>query len=215
MIASSEAWGPFRSDLDPAERIARLRCLRAVVHLSTCHTRWGWRWRAAAKALPVRLNTHACRACIGRLSNSGSFPQRHSYGSRHGIDGECAILSVVVWAVFARTQSCVEIIWKYIIHSCLKHDCSGMIIFFEISTLSRSFAHIIARLFLFCHSCVFSLISVSKKKRGNLGDQPTEDVHWGILTGWRRTRPFRGNASRRSSAAELSETEFAACPEAC
>ncbi|MCJ2068387.1 hypothetical protein MKK75_06110 [Methylobacterium sp. J-030] len=35
MIPAAEAWGPFRPDLDPAERIARLRCLRAVVHLST------------------------------------------------------------------------------------------------------------------------------------------------------------------------------------
>ncbi|WP_342111814.1 hypothetical protein [Methylobacterium sp. SI9] len=35
MIASSEAWGPFRADIDPAERKARLRCLRSIVHLST------------------------------------------------------------------------------------------------------------------------------------------------------------------------------------
>lgn len=35
MIPASDAWGPFRPDLDEAERRARLRCLRAVVHLST------------------------------------------------------------------------------------------------------------------------------------------------------------------------------------
>jgi hypothetical protein len=35
MILTSDAWGPFRGDIDPAERKARLRCLRAVVHLST------------------------------------------------------------------------------------------------------------------------------------------------------------------------------------
>lgn len=35
MIAPADAWGPFRPDLDEAERRARLRCLRAVVHLST------------------------------------------------------------------------------------------------------------------------------------------------------------------------------------
>ena len=35
MIPAAEAWGPFRPDLDPAERKARLRCLRAIVHLST------------------------------------------------------------------------------------------------------------------------------------------------------------------------------------
>lgn len=35
MIPAADTWGPFRPDLDPAERRALLRCLRAVVHLST------------------------------------------------------------------------------------------------------------------------------------------------------------------------------------
>lgn len=35
MLPAADRWGPFRPDLDPAERMARLRCLRAVVHLST------------------------------------------------------------------------------------------------------------------------------------------------------------------------------------
>lgn len=35
MIPASDHWGPFHPDLDEAERRARLRCLRAVVHLST------------------------------------------------------------------------------------------------------------------------------------------------------------------------------------
>jgi DNA-binding NarL/FixJ family response regulator len=35
MISGADAWGPFRPDIDPAERMASLRCLRAVVHLST------------------------------------------------------------------------------------------------------------------------------------------------------------------------------------
>ena len=35
MNVSIEQWGPFALDLDPAERVARLRCLRAIVHL-TC-----------------------------------------------------------------------------------------------------------------------------------------------------------------------------------
>jgi hypothetical protein len=34
MIPAADAWGPFRLDLDPAERKACLRCLRAIVHLS-------------------------------------------------------------------------------------------------------------------------------------------------------------------------------------
>ena len=35
MIPAADRWGPFRPDLDPAERKACLRCLRAIVHLST------------------------------------------------------------------------------------------------------------------------------------------------------------------------------------
>lgn len=35
MIAARDAWGPFAPDLDEPERRARLRCLRAVVHLTT------------------------------------------------------------------------------------------------------------------------------------------------------------------------------------
>ncbi|MCJ2132691.1 hypothetical protein MKK69_01170 [Methylobacterium sp. J-026] len=35
MIPAADSWGPFAVDLDLAERRARLRCLRAIVHLST------------------------------------------------------------------------------------------------------------------------------------------------------------------------------------
>ncbi|MCJ2052328.1 hypothetical protein [Methylobacterium sp. J-070] len=35
MIPAADAWGPFRPDLEEVERTARLRCLRAVVHLPT------------------------------------------------------------------------------------------------------------------------------------------------------------------------------------
>lgn len=33
MIAPGDAWGPFRPDIEPGERIARLRCLMAIAHL--------------------------------------------------------------------------------------------------------------------------------------------------------------------------------------
>lgn len=35
MIAPIDQWGPFRPDIDAAERLARLRSLRAIVRLST------------------------------------------------------------------------------------------------------------------------------------------------------------------------------------
>ena len=34
MIPAGEQWGPFAPGLDAAERVARLRCLRAISHLS-------------------------------------------------------------------------------------------------------------------------------------------------------------------------------------
>lgn len=100
MIPARDAWGPLRLDLDPAEQHARPRCRRAIMHLSTGHTKQ--RWSAAAEMLPVRLNTHARRASFGCLAHCGSAPKRHGYGSRRGVDGMRTILSVVVWAVLTR-----------------------------------------------------------------------------------------------------------------
>ncbi|WP_267355235.1 MULTISPECIES: hypothetical protein [unclassified Methylobacterium] len=34
MIPAADTWGPFASNIEPGERIARLRCLRAIAHLS-------------------------------------------------------------------------------------------------------------------------------------------------------------------------------------
>src|SRR5690349_10548008 len=102
---------------------ARLRCLRAVLHLLTSYRRWS----AAAEGLPVRLNTHARRARFGCLSHGGSVPKRHSYRRRRSVDSKCAILSVVVGAVLAGTQPCVVAVWKALIHPCLQHVCGGVI----------------------------------------------------------------------------------------
>lgn len=38
MISAADQWGPFALDLRPSERMARLRCLRAIVHM-TCGPR--------------------------------------------------------------------------------------------------------------------------------------------------------------------------------
>jgi hypothetical protein len=34
MIPAADSWGPFASHIEPGERIARLRCLMAIAHLS-------------------------------------------------------------------------------------------------------------------------------------------------------------------------------------
>lgn len=52
MIASGDAWGPFAADLEPAERLARLRALRAIVRL-LCGPR-GIRAEAALLAAETR-----------------------------------------------------------------------------------------------------------------------------------------------------------------
>ncbi|UYW25695.1 hypothetical protein OKC48_20840 [Methylorubrum extorquens] len=52
MIAPGDRWGPFAADLEPGERLARLRALRAIVRL-TCGPR-GKRAEAALKAAETR-----------------------------------------------------------------------------------------------------------------------------------------------------------------
>jgi hypothetical protein len=34
MIPVADAWGPFATNIEPSERVARLRCLTAIAHLS-------------------------------------------------------------------------------------------------------------------------------------------------------------------------------------
>lgn len=48
MIPTADRWGPFTPDLDAAERIARCRSLRAIVHLTT-----GPRGETAARLLQL------------------------------------------------------------------------------------------------------------------------------------------------------------------
>jgi len=77
VIAASDAWGPFRPDLDEAERWARLRCLRAVVHLST-----GARGADLA-ALLRRAETDptALPAAINALDRLAGLDRRHVLAS--------------------------------------------------------------------------------------------------------------------------------------
>jgi hypothetical protein len=48
MIPTSDRWGPFTDGLNDPERVARCRCLRAVVHLTT-----GPRGETATRLLQV------------------------------------------------------------------------------------------------------------------------------------------------------------------
>ena len=66
MIASADRWGPFAADIDQGERVARLRCLLAIVHLIT-----GPRGRTVVAALRAAEGDEAALpaalAEIGRL----------------------------------------------------------------------------------------------------------------------------------------------------
>src|SRR4051794_17286794 len=65
MISASDRWGPFTADLDPAERLARCRCLRAVVHLTA-----GPRGEEAAHLLRVVERDPAILANAARALNA-------------------------------------------------------------------------------------------------------------------------------------------------
>lgn len=77
MIAARDAWGPFRRDLDEAERRARLRCLRAVVHLST-----GLRGADLAALLRrAESDPSALPAAIDALDRLAGLDRRHVLAS--------------------------------------------------------------------------------------------------------------------------------------
>lgn len=77
MIAASDAWGPFRGDLDQGERKARLRCLRAIVHLST-----GPRGQALADLLlRAEQDAELLPAALAALSGLDALDKRRIWSS--------------------------------------------------------------------------------------------------------------------------------------
>lgn len=81
-IAPPDRWGPFADGIDPAERLARLRSLRAIVRLTT-----GPRGDTLAHALrlserdpghlPAALTALAALAPIDRRHVLASFARLH------------------------------------------------------------------------------------------------------------------------------------------
>lgn len=65
MIPVADRWGPFTPDLDAPERIARCRCLRAVVHLTT-----GPRGETATRLLQVAERDPAALTDAARALNA-------------------------------------------------------------------------------------------------------------------------------------------------
>ncbi|MCJ2101976.1 hypothetical protein [Methylobacterium sp. E-046] len=77
MIPAADAWGPFRSDLDAGERKARLRCLRAVVHLST-----GPRGQSLADLLlRAEQDTELLPQALSALTNLDPLDKRRVWAS--------------------------------------------------------------------------------------------------------------------------------------
>ncbi|WP_342111262.1 hypothetical protein [Methylobacterium sp. SI9] len=77
MIAAADRFGPFADGLDPAERLARLRSMRAIVNLTT-----GPRGETLARALhraerdPVHLP-----AAVAALDALAALDRRHVLAS--------------------------------------------------------------------------------------------------------------------------------------
>lgn len=77
MIPSAEAWGPFAADIDPVERRARCRCLRAIVHLST-----GRRGAELAEhLLRAERDPDALPLAVAALNRLAGLDRRHVLAS--------------------------------------------------------------------------------------------------------------------------------------
>ena len=85
MIPTTDQWGPFAKGIDPAERLARCRCLRAVVHLTTSP-----RGETATRLLQVAEWDPTAFSDAARAFNAMDAPDK-----RH------------VWANYARLSKAV------------------------------------------------------------------------------------------------------------
>ena len=65
MIAPLDRWGPFADRLEAPERVARCRCLRAIVHLTT-----GPRGEEAARLLHLAERDAAVLAEAAKALNA-------------------------------------------------------------------------------------------------------------------------------------------------
>lgn len=76
-ILSADRWGPFATDIDPAERLARLRSMRAIVHLCA-----GPRGDALARELRLAERDAArLTAALAELSRLAALDRRHILAS--------------------------------------------------------------------------------------------------------------------------------------
>jgi hypothetical protein len=77
MIPTADRWGPFTDGIDPAERTARCRCLRAVVHLTT-----GPRGETATRLLHAAEHDPAALTDAARALNTmDAIDKRHVWAS--------------------------------------------------------------------------------------------------------------------------------------
>lgn len=76
-ISPADRWGPFADGLDPAERIARLRSMRAIVHLTT-----GPRGDELARELRLAEQDLAhLPAAVAALDRLAALDRRHVLAS--------------------------------------------------------------------------------------------------------------------------------------
>ncbi|TGD91803.1 hypothetical protein [Methylobacterium nonmethylotrophicum] len=77
MIDAADRWGPFSPGIDAPERIARCRCLEAVIHLTT-----GQRGDEAVRLLRQAERDPAALPAAARAINAMQTPdKRHVWAS--------------------------------------------------------------------------------------------------------------------------------------
>lgn len=77
MIAAADRFGPFADGLDPAERLARLQAMRAIVHLTT-----GPRGDALAHELRLaERDPDRLPAAVAALDALAALDRRHVLAS--------------------------------------------------------------------------------------------------------------------------------------
>lgn len=78
-MTSCDQWGPFACGLEPAERLARLRCLRTLAHM-LCGPA-GLALQASIRRAETEPTDAALYAVLTELDALPSIPRRHVLAS--------------------------------------------------------------------------------------------------------------------------------------
>ena len=86
MIPPADRWGPFADGLEPGERIARLRCLRALTHVLCGHR--GLALQAAIRAAEAGRTMGLLDAVVVEIERLAALDRRHVLASYLAVSRE-------------------------------------------------------------------------------------------------------------------------------